>query len=111
MENTNFDTGWSIKAWIEVKKTSTFGFINNWKCDNSGDKLEAECLLVSRQNFKHRGNETDELHKYNRMSSPVEYLSVWSEWDEKKEIKKEEIRAIAKRYNLLVSIHPNNTKN
>ena len=103
MEKTDFKTGWSIKAWVEVKETSTFAFINDWKCDKSGDKLESECLLVSRQNFKHRGNETDELYKYNRNSTPIEYASVWENWDETKESKKEEIRQIAREYNLKVS--------
>ena len=77
MENTNFKTGWSTKAWIEVKATSIYGFINDWKCDKSGQKLDDECLLVLRQNFKHRGNETDELYKYNRSSSHSKYLRVF----------------------------------
>lgn len=104
MEKTDFKTGWSIKAWIEVKETSTFAFINEFKCDKSGNKLEAECMLVSRQNFKHRGNETDELYKYNRATTPEEYASVWEEWDEIKDSKKEEIRQIAREYNLKVSV-------
>ena len=104
MENTNFKTGWSIKAWIEVKKNSTFAFINEFKCDASGKKLETECLLVSRTNFKHRGNETDELYKYNRASAPDEYTSVCLEWDEIKAHKIEEIKAIANEYNLKVSV-------
>lgn len=62
MEKTDFKTGWSTHAWIEVKKTSTYSFINEFKCDVSGEKLDEECLLVSRTNFKHRGNETDELY-------------------------------------------------
>ena len=104
MENTDFKTGWSIKAWIEVKKNSTFAFIDEFKCDASGKKLEAECLMISRTNFKHRGNETDELYKYNRYSTPDEYASVWEEWDKIKADKIEEIKAIANEYNLKVSV-------
>lgn len=105
MENTDYKTGWITTAWIEVKKNSTFAFINEFKCDKSGKKLEAECLLVSRVNFKHRGNETDELYKYNRDTTPDEYASVWEDWDEIKESKKEEIRQIAREYNLKVSVY------
>lgn len=81
---TNYKTGRSTNAWIEVKKNSTFGSIDEWKCDNSGKKLEPECLFVSRTNFKHRGNETDELYMYNRESTPNKYAHVWEEWDELK---------------------------
>jgi hypothetical protein len=104
MENTVFKTGWSTKAWIEVKKGSTFAFINDFKCDASGKKLEEESLFVSKTNFKHRGNETDELHKYNRDSTPDEYASVWEDWDKVKTEKIEEIKAIAYEYNLKVSV-------
>lgn len=104
MENTDFKTGWSIKAWIEVKRNSNYAFINEFKCDKSGRNLEAECLLVSRTNFRHRGNETDELYKYNRATTPSEYKIVWEEWDEIKASKNEEIKAIAKEFNLKVSV-------
>ena len=104
MEITDFKTGWSIKAWVEVKKNSTYSFINEFKCDKSGKKLEAECLLVSRTNFKNRGNETDELYKYNRETTPSKYLSVWEEWDEIKASKIEEIKQIAEEFNLKVSV-------
>lgn len=103
MEQTDFKTGWSVKAWIEVKKNSTFAFIDEFKCDKSGRELEAEYLLISRTNFRHRGNETDELYKYNRDSTPVEYMSVWESWDKLKDLKKEEIKQIAKEYNLWIS--------
>ena|SRR5699024_81685 len=104
MKNTDFKTGWSIEAWVEVKKNSTYAFIDEFKCDKSGEKLEEECLLVSRTNFKHRGNETDELYKYNRETTPSEYASVWEEWDEIKASKTEEIKQIAEEFNIKVSV-------
>jgi hypothetical protein len=104
MESTDFKTGWSIKAWIEVKKNSTFSFIDEFKCHLSGSKLEAEFLMVSKTNFKHRGNETDELYSYNRHTTPSEYADAWDSWDKLKLSKIEEIKNIAKEYNLKVSV-------
>lgn len=103
-EKTDFKTGWSEKAWIEIKKTSCYGFISEFKCKESGKKLEAESLFVSKTNFKHRGNETDELYFYNRESTPDKYMSVWDEWDNIKADKVAEIREIAKDYNIKVSV-------
>jgi hypothetical protein len=111
-ERTNFKTGWSEKAWIEIKETSCYSFISDFKCKGSGKKLNAESLFVSRTNFKHRGNETDELYFYNRDSTPDKYISVWEEWDNAKRDKIEEIMEIAREYNIRVNIRKekSNTK-
>lgn len=100
MEKTNYTTGWTTKAWVEIKSQSTYGFIKEWMCDTSGDPLEEECLLVKKMNFKHRGKETDQLHKYNRSSTPEKYKQAWQDWDNIKALKSEEIKLIAKRYNI-----------
>jgi len=100
MKNTNYQTGWTTIAWVEVKSNSTYGFIDEFKCEKSGKKLEEESLFITRTNFKHRGNETDELKCYNRAHSPKKYEKVWMDWDELKKEKKEEINQILKEYNI-----------
>ena len=104
MEKTNYETGWTTIAFIEVKKNSCRGFINEWKCSNSGEPIEDELLIVERSNFKHRGNETDETYCYNRNTSPEKYSKVWNKWDKWKEEKKKEVENIAKQYNFKVTI-------
>lgn len=84
MNTTDYKTGWIERSWIEIKKNSTFCFINDFRCKVSGLPLEKVCLMVERTNFKHRGNETDELDYYNRSSTPDKYKEVWDEWDEKR---------------------------
>lgn len=104
MNKTDYNTGWSTRAFIEVKKISCRGFIDEWKCSNSGEPIEDELLIVERSNFKHRGNETDETYCYNRSSTPEKYMKVWKKWDKKKEEKKKEVENIAKSYNFKVTI-------
>ena len=104
MKSTDYKTGWSIHSYIEVKALTTFGFVNEFKCKNSGEKIEEEFLVIERTNFKHRGNETDECFVYNRSSSPQRYIKVWEKWDELKEEKKKNVENIAKRYNFKVVI-------
>lgn len=104
MKSTDYKTGWSIHSYIEVKALTTFGFVNEFKCKNSGEKIEEEFLVIERTNFKHRGNETDECFVYNRSSSPQRYIKVWEKWDELKEEKKKKVKNIAKRYNFKVVI-------
>ena len=55
-------------------------------------KLDDECLLVSRTNFRHQGNETDELYKFNRDSTPDEYSVVWENWDTFKKVEERKKR-------------------
>lgn len=105
MKNTDFKTGWTTHAYIEVKSLTTFAFVNDFKCGNSGEKIEDEFLVINRTNFKHRGNETDECFVYNRSTSPEKYLKVWIKWDELKQDKKEKVENIAKRYNFNVTIN------
>lgn len=100
MKKTNYETGWTEIAFIEVKNNSSYSFIGDFVCEISGEKLEKECLLVVRTNFKHRGNETDELLTYNRNSTPEKYRKVWEKWDAKKESKRQEIKQIKKQFNL-----------
>lgn len=104
MDNTDYRTGWSTKVWIETRASTTYAFYDSFKCEKSGNPLEEESLFVLRTNFKHRGNETDELVCYNRNSTPEKYRKVWHKWDLEKDDKKEEIRQIAKTYNLTVNV-------
>jgi hypothetical protein len=103
MDNTDYRTGWSTKVWIETKESTTYAFYDRFNDEKSGKPLEDESLFVSRRNFKHRGNETDELICYNRNTTPDKYMKVWHEWDLEKIQKKEEIKQIAKTYGLKVS--------
>ena len=93
-------TGWSIKCWVEVKANSNYSFVDRFKCAVSGEDTEAEFLIVSKTNFKHRGNETDEQYHYNRKHTPQKYLKYWEKWDKLKTEKLEKIKRITKRYNL-----------
>lgn len=104
MKNTDYKTGWTTHAYIEIKTLTTFGFVEDFKCKNSGEKIEEEFLVIDRTNFKHRGNETDECFVYNRKTSPERYKKVWQKWDELKETKKKKVESIAKRFNFKVTI-------
>ncbi len=104
MRQTNYQTGWSKHAWIEVKKISRFADVNSFKCNVSNQELEAEFLVLCRTNFKHRGNETDETFFYNRKFTPPQFLSVWEKWDKLRTSKIEKIKSIADKYNLDVSV-------
>jgi hypothetical protein len=103
MKSIDYKTGWSIVAWIEVKSISTYCY-EDFKCHNSGKKLQKESLFVSKTNFKHRGDETDELYCYNRDSTPTEFMDIWNQYDEQRRNKIEEIKEIAKEYNIKISI-------
>ncbi len=83
MKSTDYKSGWITTAWIEIQSNTSYSAYSEFKDNSSGLKLEKVALFVSRQNFKHRGNETDELLVYNRETTPEEYMSVWSEYDNK----------------------------
>ena len=104
MESTDYKTGWSVYSYIEIKSLTSKAFVEEFKCKNSGEKIEEEFLVIERRNFKHRGNETDESFCYNRSSSPQHYIKVWEKWDKLKEDKKKKVENIAKRYNFKVTI-------
>lgn len=104
MTNTDYKTGWTITAWIESKSDTTYAYYSDFKDKATGKKLDKVSLFVSKTNFKHRGNDTDELICYNRESTPEKYSKVWERYDEEVESAKEEIRQISKKYNIKVSI-------
>lgn len=97
---TDFETGWNECGWIEVKSVSTYAFIDRFRCKGSNEPLEEESLFIERKNFKHRGNETDELHCYNRANTPSKYMNIWKEWDESKLDVIQRIKGLMRHYNL-----------
>lgn len=104
MKTTDYETGWSEHVWIEVKHNSHFAYIDKFRCKDSAQLLDEECLLIERSNFKHRGNETDELICYNRAFTPEKYKEVWDEWDNIKENTISKIKNLAKTYNINLKI-------
>lgn len=104
MNSTDYKTGWTENVWIEVKSTSDYGFIDDFKCGISEEPLNEESLFVSRINFKHRGNETDEAYFYNREHTPEKYKPVWEQWDKKKLEIAGEIKRLAKDHNISVNL-------
>ena len=102
--HTNYETGWNTNAWIENTLNSTYGFVDEFRCEKSGETLDREALFIKKTNFKHRGNETDELICYNRDSTPEKFLHVWKEWDDNREMRKEELQELADEYNIKIKI-------
>lgn len=104
MKNTDRKTGWITSAWVENKANTTYAFYNEFKDESTGKKLDKFSLFVSKVNFKHRGNETDELLCYNRESTPEEFINVWNEWDVEREDAIQDIKSIALQYGIKISI-------
>lgn len=104
MKKTDYKSGWTTTAWIERRKDTAYAFYNEFTDDNTNELLNDVSLFVSRVNFKHRGNETDELYKYNRESSPSKFNKVWRKYDKEIENAIKEIKYLSEKYNIKIEI-------
>lgn len=102
-KHTDYETGWIENGWIEVKSISTYAWINEFRCRVSNNLIEEESLFIERKNFKHRGNETDELHCYNRSSTPDKYKEIWEEWDCEKSLAIDRVKNTLVRFNIKIN--------
>lgn len=76
IQSTNSETGWIVKAYIETKETTNIS-LEYCKCSKCNGKLWDRYLMIIRTNFKHRGNETDEVNVYHKKCTSKRYLRLW----------------------------------
>lgn len=89
---TKKDSGWRNYYQIANSNGTRCG---NMKCHKCKKTIKGNYLIRDRQNFKHRGNETDERYLYHRDCSNNK--SVWEKFDKEQIERKNELKLYNKR--------------
>lgn len=89
---TKKDSGWRNYYQIANSNGTRCG---DMKCHKCKKTIKGNYLIRDRQNFKHRGNETDERYLYHRDCSNNK--SVWEKFDAEQIERKNELKLYNKR--------------
>jgi|SRR5690625_2102066 len=86
------DSGWRNYYRIANSEEMSCGNMKCYKCKKT---IKGDYLIRDRQNFKHRGNETDERYIYHRECSNNK--SVWENFDKEQIERENELKLYEKR--------------